>query len=65
MAGIFLSMLSNVFVGFYESRDIFQSLDVAWDLLRIFPKEMLTRIPDDVKAAFYDRQRDEGNGVRL
>lgn len=51
--------------GFYESRDIFQSLDVAWDLLRIFPKEMLTRIPDDVKAAFYDRQRDEGNGVRL
>jgi len=42
--------------GFYESRTIFDSLDKAWELARIFPKEMLTRIPDDLKSVFYDRK---------
>jgi V-type H+-transporting ATPase subunit B len=42
--------------GFTESRTIFQSLDLAWELLRIFPKEMLTRIDDQTKKDFYDRK---------
>ena len=29
-----------------ESRTIYESLDLAWDLLRIFPKELLKRIPE-------------------
>jgi len=32
--------------GFEETRTIFNSLDIAWQLLRIFPKEMLTRIQE-------------------
>lgn len=27
----------------YESRTIFESLDLAWSLLRIYPKELLNR----------------------
>lgn len=42
--------------GFTESRTIIQSLDLAWDLLRIFPKEMLTRIDDVTKAEFYEKK---------
>lgn len=29
----------------YERRTLSESLDLAWSLLRVFPKEMLTRIP--------------------
>ncbi|KAL0480189.1 V-ATPase subunit B [Acrasis kona] len=42
--------------GFEESRTIFNSLDIAWKLLRIFPKEMLTRIQASVKDQYYDRK---------
>jgi len=42
--------------GFYESRTIYESLDKAWELLRIFKKELLTRIDDKEKAEFYDRK---------
>merc|ERR1712098_234922 len=39
----FLNKFEGKFVtqGMYEMRDIFQSLDLAWSLLRTFPKEML------------------------
>jgi V-type H+-transporting ATPase subunit B len=30
--------------GAYDNRTIFQSLDLAWSLLRIFPRELLRRI---------------------
>jgi V-type H+-transporting ATPase subunit B len=30
--------------GQYEKRTIFKSLDLAWNLLRIFPKEKLKKI---------------------
>ena len=30
--------------GAYENRTIFDSLDLAWSLLRIFPRELLRRI---------------------
>ena len=36
--------------GLNENRDIFKSLDLAWNLLRIFPKEQLNRIPKKVRA---------------
>lgn len=36
---------------------MFESLDQAWSLLRIFPKEMLNRIPQKLLAEFYQRDR--------
>jgi len=47
--------------GYNESRDIFQTLELAWTLLRIFPRNMLTRIPNDILDEFYSRDR--GTGV--
>merc|ERR1712151_337084 len=42
--------------GPYENRDIFASLDVAWTLLRIFPQELLKKIPQKLKDEYYDRE---------
>lgn len=39
----------------YESRSVFESLDQAWNLLRIYPKELLNRIPKKVLDEFYQR----------
>ena len=46
----FLERFEKEFVGqgSYEARTIFDSLDIAWDLLRIFPKESLNRISPKV-----------------
>ena len=41
--------------GAYDNRTIFDSLDIGWQLLRIFPKEMLKRIPQSTLADFYSR----------
>jgi V-type H+-transporting ATPase subunit B len=41
--------------GAYESRTIFESLDLAWSLLRIYPKDLLNRIPAKVLNEFYQR----------
>lgn len=43
------------FLGHYEKRTIFESLDIGWQLLRIFPKEMLKRIPQSTLAKYYQR----------
>jgi len=40
--------------GPYENRDIFDSLNIAWRLLRIFPKELLKKIPAKVKDEYWD-----------
>merc|ERR1711967_42911 len=40
--------------GPYESRDIFQSLDIAWELLRTFPKELLKKISPALRDEFWD-----------
>lgn len=47
----FLDRFEREFVGqgAYEARSIFESLDIAWDLLRIFPKESLNRISPKVR----------------
>lgn len=39
----------------YESRTVYESLDLAWSLLRIYPKELLNRIPKKVLDEFYQR----------
>jgi V-type H+-transporting ATPase subunit B len=56
---LFLSNVIHTLVspiqGRYENRTVFESLDIGWQLLRIFPKEMLKRIPANVLAEFYPR----------
>jgi len=42
--------------GPYENRDIFTSLDIAWELLRIFQPELLKKIPAKIKDKYYDRE---------
>merc|ERR1711881_597286 len=53
----FLSKFEKNFIaqGNYENRTVFESLDIGWQLLRIFPKEMLKRIPASILAEFYPR----------
>jgi V-type H+-transporting ATPase subunit B len=50
-----ICMKNFFFKGHYENRTIFESLEIGWSLLRIFPKEMLKRIPQNVLAEFYPR----------
>ncbi|KAJ7759035.1 vacuolar ATP synthase [Mycena olivaceomarginata] len=52
----FLDKFERQFVGqgAYESRTIFESLDLAWSLLRIFPKEQLNRINPKIIAESMD-----------
>jgi V-type H+-transporting ATPase subunit B len=40
----------------YDNRTIFDSLDQAWSLLRIFPRELLRRITIKTLDEFYDRK---------
>lgn len=42
--------------GIAEKRDVFQSLDLAWTLLRTFPREQLSRIPKKVLDEYYTRK---------
>ncbi|KAK5136038.1 Vacuolar ATP synthase subunit B [Meristemomyces frigidus] len=42
--------------GAYEKRSIFDGLDQAWELLRIYPKELLNRIPKKILDQYYQRQ---------
>ena len=57
----FLALFSPVFpplpspAGYYEARTIQESLDIGWNLMRIFPQEMLKRIPQKILAQFYQR----------
>ncbi|KAG0714959.1 V-type proton ATPase subunit B [Chionoecetes opilio] len=55
----FLGKFEKTFIsqGSYMKRTIFESLDIGWQLLRIFPKEMLKRIPASTLAEFYPRDR--------
>jgi len=47
----FLEKFEKTFVSQspYEKRTIFDSLDLAWSLLRVFPKDQLNRIPAKVR----------------
>ena len=54
----FLGRFESEFIkqGPYENRSIVDSLEIGWELLRIFPKEMLKRIPHDTLEAYYKRR---------
>ena len=49
-------MFHNAMQGAYESRSIFESLDIAWGLLRIFPRELLRRITAKTLDVHYDKE---------
>lgn len=53
----FLEKFEKTFISqsAYESRTVYESLDLAWSLLRIYPKELLNRIPKKVLDEFYQR----------
>lgn len=59
----FLSKFEKLFIsqGAYENRSIFDSLDVGWDLLRIFPRELLKRIPEKTLNKYYPRRMERQN----
>lgn len=45
--------------GTNENRSIFDSLDKGWELLRIFPPELLKRIPKKIIDKYYYRKAEE------
>lgn len=51
----FLKRFENEFIsqGIDENRDIEESLDLAWDLLGNFPKEMLNRVSLDLLSKYH------------
>lgn len=56
----FIDKFEDRFVqqGPLEMRDVFSSLDIAWELLRIFPEDMLKKVPAKLKTEFYPRDRE-------
>lgn len=54
----FLEKFEKTYIaqGAYEKRSIYDGLDQAWELLRIYPKELLNRIPKKVLDEFYPRK---------
>ncbi|CAP70691.1 uncharacterized protein PODANS_3_7550 [Podospora anserina S mat+] len=60
----FLDKFERTFInqGPYEGRTIFESLDLAWSLLRIYRKDMLNRIPADIIDEFYSRTPSDRKG---
>eukprot|EP00892_Ulva_mutabilis_P003137 jgi/Ulvmu1/12824/UM098_0005.1 len=54
----FLDKFEEKFVkqGMYEARTIFASLDLAWELLRIFPRELLRRVTAKTLDQWYERR---------
>merc|ERR1712039_721020 len=56
----FLERFEGKFVsqGPYQARTIFESLDLAWSILRAFPKEVLKKIPKKVLDQYYARRRE-------
>lgn len=54
----FLDAFEKKFVaqGAYEARSIQESLDLAWSLLRIFPRELLRRVTAKTLDEWYDKE---------
>jgi len=51
--------------GVYENRTVFESLDIGWQLLRIFPRDMLKRIPQSTLDEYYDRSPETAEGAKF
>jgi len=65
----FLDKFERTFISqsAYESRTIYESIDLAWSLLRIYPKELLNRIPKKILDEFYQRSgkgKGRANGAK-
>ena len=60
----FLERFEKTYInqGAYEKRNIFEGLDMAWELLRIYPRELLNRIPKKVLDQYYARQPGKSGG---
>eukprot|EP00301_Raphidiophrys_heterophryoidea_P008140 c13062_g1_i1.p1 GENE.c13062_g1_i1~~c13062_g1_i1.p1 ORF type:complete len:527 (+),score=133.95 c13062_g1_i1:62-1582(+) len=60
----FLTKFEGEFIaqGAYENRDIFTSLDIAWKLLRTFPRPMLKRMKAKILDDFYLREKAADRG---
>ena len=56
----FLDRFEREFVtqGSNEIRTIFKSLDLSWDLLRVFDRNALSRISEETKDKYYDHYDD-------
>jgi len=54
----FLDHFENKFLrqGSYDARDIFDSLDICWNLLRLFPSKLLKKIGQNNLDQFYSRK---------
>jgi V-type H+-transporting ATPase subunit B len=61
----FLEAFESRFVsqGAYEARSIQASLDLAWSLLRIFPRDLLRRITAKTLDAWYDKEGQQGRAA--
>lgn len=57
----FLSRFEGMFItqGPYENRTIFQSLDIAWTMLRLYPRDMLKRISPALLEKYHPRDKAE------
>ena len=57
----FLKQFEHNFIaqGQYESRDLYDSLSLAWKLLSLYPKDNLTKISDKIKDKFHKKRLDE------
>ena len=58
----FLEKFEKTYInqGAYEKRNIIDGLDMAWELLRIYPKELLNRIPKKILDQYYARKGRQG-----
>ena len=59
----FLKRFETEFIaqGQYESRGLYDSLNLAWKLLSLYPEDSLSKIPGKIKNQFYKRRLDEEN----
>jgi len=57
----FLKRFESTFIsqGHYETRTIFKSLDLAWNLLRIYPPEKLKKINEKNLEKYYQRKKED------
>merc|ERR1712224_197045 len=54
----FMEKFENRFIsqGRYENRSIFDSLDKAWELLRLFKKDALNKVKKKIRDKYYTRK---------
>ena len=59
----FLDKFEKKFItqGSYETRSVFKSLDLSWDLLRTFPPEKLKNIKKENLDKYYDPNQESGD----